>query len=172
MTLKFGLKTLHRYESTHGLRLPFRSCGVNAMAVFSSSRGGAAHGAVQDMRWYLTPANTSTLGCLCEHMTSGSGPSALQDPQSLAAMRTHCQDGSEEQQWPARSLRGDVTASTSQPGSGGDEVLKAELQSHLEHLLSPVCLPQLPWPTLSLATAAFACLGVTNLRFRHCCARL
>lgn len=90
------------------------------------------------MRWYVTPANHSADGCVCETMSDGSGPTLSQHP---AAPDASTSDGV----GPSRISRGVSPGSDSADERGGgqrgeqaivDEVVKAKF----EELLSPVCM--------------------------------
>ena len=96
------------------------------------------------MRWYVTPANNSVDGCVCEKMSDAGGPTLAENPLQQAVAP------------PDGSNKGFAGSSTSQPsdaassggedgggqGPGGDQaIIDALMMATFEELLSPVREP-------------------------------
>ena len=94
---------------------------------------------VQDMRWYVSPANHSADGCVCEIMSEGGGPTFAQNPVAPPDASTT------EDAHPSRPQHG--SALSREPaddrgrGQGGEQAIVDQVRkAKFEELLSPVCL--------------------------------
>lgn len=83
---------------------------------------------VQDMRWYVTPANHSADGCVCEKMSDAGGPTLAQNPLNTSV------------QSPDASTEEGEASSGSHDQSDAQDIVDDLVKTTFAELLSPVCL--------------------------------